>query len=581
MPFQHKINAESARLYFLNYDRLKSAIRDPSEFASLIESEIEKVNLYAILQHDSIFSQLQTASKTLNVETTLDRLSQAIIDLDTFTRLNYEGFVRLAEKYDRCVRSSGSVWLLARLSREPFANLNIEDLLVLLSVSWTRWRSESEGQWEPPASFVRSTAKYWVKTDRVMRLKTALLKHIPLLIFDASLKEQEALLSPAVVADPTNPTIPTAQLISSVYFDSPDLKCYSDRLLRKEGSRLLRMRWYGRNDGRDDKEIFIERKVHHESWSKLSSSKDRISLPQAQIASFIAGNLNVPSALGHEVASMIQTMKLKPMVRTCYYRSAFQRSDSNRVRVSLDTQLTLINEATLKTSDSWCRVANDVLVSDDVARFPYCVLEVKLQDSGNPPAWVNAALDAAEAVQVHKFSKFLHGIAFLHPKRVSLVPHWLPEIIPKPEAVSTGSRNEQPEERIERILHSHSSYASERLVESEEVAPLHVPIGSSIRQVKDMWTVEPKTIFANERTFIHYTLKGLYLLGVAMAVRTGIAVIVVMVYIGWCLLSFIQRQNVTISQKAVQKNLVRLDLKHGPAVLLGVVLISLASFCRD
>ena len=578
MPFQRKIDNESAKSYFLDYDRLKSAIKSSEGFASLLESEIEKVNLYAILQHEAIFSQLQTVSH--DVENSLDRLSKAIVELDTFTRLNYEGFVRLAKKYDRCIRSSGSVWFLARLRREPFANLNFEDLLVLLSIAWTKWRSEVQGDWQPPASFVRSTAKYWVKAEKLMTLKTRLLKHIPILIFDASLKEQEALLSPAVVADPTKPTIPTTQLISSVYFDSPDFTCYADRILRKEGSRLLRMRWYGRNDGRDDKEIFIERKVHHESWSKLSSSKDRMCLPQAQISPFLAGTFHVATPLGLEIENMLHANKLRPMVRTCYYRSAFQRSDSNLVRVSLDTQLTLVNEATVKTKgDSWCRVADDVLISDDVTRFPYSILEVKLQDCGNPPPWVSATLEAAGAVQVHKFSKFIHGVAFLHQKRVRLVPHWLPEFITnKSEPVSEDDAHEDVEARVQRILYSQSSEASRGVVESEEVAPLHVPVGSSIR-VKDMWTVEPKTIFANERTFIHYTLKGLYLLGVALAVKRSFAVLVVMGYIGWCLLSFIQRQNVATSQKAVQRNLVRLDIKHGPSVLLGVVLVSLASFC--
>lgn len=39
------------------------------------------------------------------------------------------------------------------------------------------------GVWVPPESFERSTTKYWVRTADLMRVKTTIVQHIPVLIF--------------------------------------------------------------------------------------------------------------------------------------------------------------------------------------------------------------------------------------------------------------------------------------------------------------------------------------------------------------------------------------------------------------
>ena len=88
-------------------------------------------------------------------------------------------------------------------------------------------------------------------------------------------------------------TMEESQLLSSVYFDSADAVSYQERIRREEGARLVRFRWYGellggglkgrlrvRNNQEDDKEIYIERKIHHEGWGGAKSAKERCVLPQ-------------------------------------------------------------------------------------------------------------------------------------------------------------------------------------------------------------------------------------------------------------------------------------------------------------
>ena len=196
------------------------------------------------------------------------------------------------------------------------------------------------------------------------------------------------------------------QLLTSIYFDSPQAVCYKERIRRLESARLLRFRWYGQNDGSKSKEVFVERKVHHESWTYENSTKDRFCLQQRHIFPFMKGQFDVdqhfsqimkqaeidkgPGAakkyetqlqLAQEVTDMLHQLNMQPMIRTSYYRCAFQLSTDNAVRVSLDTQMVLINEYRTDghVSEPWCRVATDVLAENDLIRFPYAVLEVKLQ----------------------------------------------------------------------------------------------------------------------------------------------------------------------------------------------------------
>jgi SPX domain protein involved in polyphosphate accumulation len=73
------------------------------------------------------------------------------------------------------------------------------------------------------------------------------------------------------------------------------------------------------------------------------------------------------------------------MIRTSYNRTAFQLPADARVRISLDTELCLVREdGAGRSGKNWRR--NDEngypfegLPSEDVIKFPYAILEIKLQ----------------------------------------------------------------------------------------------------------------------------------------------------------------------------------------------------------
>lgn len=127
-------------------------------------------------------------------------------------------------------------------------------------------------------------------------------------------------------------------------------------------------------------------------------------------------------------------------MRTFYNRTAFQLPGDARVRISFDTNLTLVREdnwdGRTRSGDNWRRMdigidwPFDQLPKEDRELFPYGVLEVKLQTQmgQEPPEWVRELVSSHLVEAVPKFSKFIHGCATLLPNRVDLVPFWLPQM---------------------------------------------------------------------------------------------------------------------------------------------------------
>ena len=76
-----------------------------------------------------------------------------------------------------------------------------------------------------------------------------------------------------------------------------------------------------------------------------------------------------------------------------------------------------------------------------LCRFPHAVLEVKLQlqDANSTPEWVSELLDSGMLMQVHKFSKFIHGCATLMPEDVQAVPYWIDDPTLKDSIIQSGA----------------------------------------------------------------------------------------------------------------------------------------------
>ena len=227
----------------------------------------------------------------------------------------------------------------------------------------------------------------------------------------------------------------------------------------------------------ENDQIFVERKTHREDWTGEKSVKARFPIKEKYVNPFLTGRMTVESLfekvrkdgkksekqikdweqLAREIQYRVISRKLVPVTRTFYHRTAFQLPGDARVRISLDTELTMIREDNLdgrtRAGNNWRRMDIGIdfpfrqLPPEDVERFPYAVLEVKLQTQAGqePPQWIKE-LTASHLVEaVPKFSKFIHGTANLFPERINLLPFWMPQMdvdIRKP--VTRGFGIERP-----------------------------------------------------------------------------------------------------------------------------------------
>ncbi|KAI5854507.1 SPX-domain-containing protein [Durotheca rogersii] len=429
-----------ARLYAeLEKVYTKTKVKQSEIQRRIAVSEREVKEVVAKVTERGLTEQGPSEEEFILLEEDLSDIIADVHDLAKYVQLNYTGFYKIIKKHD------------------PFYNEDFDAEVVKLSNMYNNVRTRGNPVKGDSAaggsqgSFVRQTTKYWVHPDNVTELKLIILKHLPVLVFNAG-KEFETQDS----------------AISSIYFDNPEKwDLYEGRLKKTEGAEAIRLRWYG---GMQSDTIFVERKTHREDWTGEKSVKARFSTKEKNVNGYLRGDL-LPTALfekAHEtLAKEIQYSVLKngyrPVCRSFYNRTAFQLPADARVRISLDTELTMIREDNLdgfkRSGSNWRRMDIGIdypfsqLSPGDVVRFPYAVLEVKLQTQHGqePPEWVRQLISSHLVEAVPKFSKFIHGTACLFPDKINLLPYWMPQMdmdIRKPVTHDFG---------IHRPTHSHTS----------------------------------------------------------------------------------------------------------------------------
>jgi len=472
--------------YYINYDELKHQIKKSlkdndyvwsneleEEFLNSLEQELDKVYSFTKVKNTEVNRRIKQAEQYVyqvvdalqkyqnkdpqfpkppqeqdfeDLEEELSDIIADVHDLAKFTRLNYTGFQKIVKKHDKTTKFNLKPIWQVRLNAKPFYKDNYDNLIVKLSKLYDLVRTRGnpvKGDSSAGGSqqnFVRQTTKYWVHPDNITELKLIILKHLPVLVFNAD-KEFE----------------PEDSAITSIYFDNEDMDLYYGRLRKDEGAEAIRLRWYG---GMKSEQIFVERKTHREDWTGEKSVKARFALKEKKVNSFLSGEFTAQQAfekarkdgkkskqeidnlekLAKEVQYRILKDKLRPVMRSFYNRTAFQLPGDARVRISLDTELTMVREDDFdgydRTHGNWRRMDIGVdypfsqLPEKDVCRFPYAVLEVKLQTQlgQEPPVWVRDLISSHLVEAVPKFSKFIHGGATLLPDFVNLLPFWLPQM---------------------------------------------------------------------------------------------------------------------------------------------------------
>eukprot|EP01023_Acetabularia_acetabulum_P064185 TRINITY_DN823_c0_g1_i10.p1 TRINITY_DN823_c0_g1~~TRINITY_DN823_c0_g1_i10.p1 ORF type:complete len:741 (+),score=111.50 TRINITY_DN823_c0_g1_i10:170-2392(+) len=577
--------------------------------------ECQRVNHFAFSVSDNLWQNLVQLAECLpsledgfvsqellsqipNFINLCDNTGEELVQLDAYLNTNVKLCSKLLQFIDhgnmqddpdKSYTQVVSQLITSDFSLEPIL-VGLSDTYVHLNKLVRAGTQNEEEQWVAPDKFQRQVTKFWVDQENIMKFKTLVIKHLPILIYGDRAKLQFGRANKAVRQLGEEKICDSAQ-ISSVYVDNEDLYTYHQRLVREDGATLARIRWYGERDLGPFQKLYAERKLHREFWTGEFSMKERAPLKQANIQAFMSGSPAVPEMhdrsdiaqtdLLREVQDFIIDHNQKSMIRTQYFRTAFQHPTDNLVRVSLDCDVQMIRELNApKLPGDWCRnTVTAPVPPHDLIKFPYGIVEVKLQDAA--PDWVRTLISSGLLVPVPKFSKFLHGMAMLFGDKVHSTPYWfLPDpcnseyvtpatiqemadtydphankgaswLFPKmPEdAFAIGN----PPEVLEVDAHNFREIPRQSQLESKQArAEFTQPVSSPFeKQTKDenSWTiemgeiqekdvpknpnnlpnsvrkgqllirtrVEPKVFFANERTFLSWMSVAVLLMFVALS----------------------------------------------------------------
>jgi len=526
----------------------------PEVFYSALDKEMAKVEAFTLEEVTKLRKQLSAVEKGLkreeDVEDEAGKVGESYLHLEKYVNLNYMGFHKILKTHDRHLPSNPcKAFYLKRLHDQAWVRGDYSDVMVRLSEAFSQMRDDVivEEKADAAGSFLRSTSKYWVKTEDVTRVKMAVLKHLPVFLQKAMDGESDS------------------QLTNSVYFDNDQLELYHGRLDKTPGAIALRLRWYGTGT---PKLVFVERKTHRDSWTGDVSVKERIMIDESEVKHLLRGTYPIQEikrkmienkkftpeqaddweTLATELLQVIQSKQLVPTVRTQCTRTAFQIPFDATVRVSLDTNLCMISERgyDLKDGEQWHRDPNKILLNTEITRFPHAVLEIKLElggESNEAPDWVKELQNSGLIYEVHKYSKFIHGCSVLLPDYVQSVPYWIDDASIRDTIIASGAGKilADPEDaggrgpganRLYPHLLPFGAVAENKLDAVGRVAGQITPYqnrgldGMNEEKNEELcctWfcpnlndqeltvvaptsvqKVEPKIFFANERTYLHW-----------------------------------------------------------------------------
>ncbi|KAH9845266.1 vacuolar transporter chaperone 2-like [Teratosphaeria destructans] len=397
----------------------------------------------------------ETERKTImrEVLAELDDITKETNELEKYSRINYTGFLKAAKKHDRKRGASYRVrpLLQVRLAALPFNKEDYSPLLYRLSAMYSFVRQNLDGVKDRGLSVSEAplgreeylSHKFWVHPDNLLELKTMILRRLPVLVYNP----QTSKIAEGNQPDPS---------ITSIYFDNPAFKLYSNKVEHGEAS-SLRLRWYGQL--LDKPEIWVEKKTVKED---NASSDQKFTTKEKYVQRFIKGEYHMEKQIKKleeragpddnqaqslreavdEIQSFIKENELQPVLRANYTRTAFQIPGDDKVRISLDTDLAFIREDAIderpcRDPETWHRTDIDnfrmeypfsAIRKGEVSRLPFALLEIKVRNTGKRVEWIEDIMNSHLVKESPRFSKFVHGVAQLFEDYVNTFPFWLSEM---------------------------------------------------------------------------------------------------------------------------------------------------------
>jgi len=456
--------------YYIDYGKLKEYINNiknnKPDSEKIFSKELDKywLNYYNFID--------KKITETVEIENVDKSILVDIFKINEFVTLNQECLRKIIKKHDKNSNYSLYPAWKWKIKSNTFQKL----FPIIKKVSKLYPRNENVDNLINNSSFKRKSMKFWVEKKNIIPVMCHILPNLPVYVWDEDINDH------------------IYQEISSVYFDNKELKTYNTRINKEENNKLIRIRWYGELPNK----VFLERKVHHDDWTGLESSKDRISIETKNVMPFIRRNIRLNNDLANEIQNCIHSDNLYPIIRTTYNRISFQLKNTNDIRISLDLKLNLIKE---KVSHLDWFTDNEDILDEDIKRFKYSVLEIKLANNSieHPPEWINSLINSNLIISQPNFSKYIHGCYSFYNDKINIRPSWINDdtIIDIIDNVSESGENNH-------IVKNNCCFS----------------IFSKQEKIATAIKIEPKTFFANERTYLQWFNSGILVASIGTALTS-------------------------------------------------------------
>lgn len=545
--------------------------RDTAEekFFKQLEEEVDKIGKFTAetveMLRERLYNlqqKLQAPSGAGSKEEMLKEaqsIGDAFLQLEKYVNLNYMGFHKILKKHDKMLpHSPCRQFYVSHLHNQPWVQGSFADLLVTLGNVYAEIRGDEVAHVpHEERNPGYSTNKYWVNMADISQIKHMILPHLPVYQFDE------------------NEYTGDSQLVNSVYLDNSSLEVYHNRLEEHPNTVAIRLSWYGTQE---PVEVHVQRKLLKESLVDEENVHHEFVLPADKVVRFIEGELEVEEAVAfwkskqysqndiqqkadlfEEIKRIVDSKQLKPTIRTQYMRTYFQIPFDPSVRIKLDTNICMMKENPEDgpgciSAGRWFRDPSLPVHRTEITRFPHAVLELKLAltEGQETPSWVQELVESGMLDEVNRFSKHLHGVCTLFPDMAQSVPYWVDR-----ESVRASMLSSAPEQSMDLAPHARDVLAKKEKprkgnAQSGLLEPLlereskQIPsVTRKIHQTPsfiEWWfskppmksvpkipgvvqdKIEPKTYFANERTFLSWLHMALTMGSIATAmigVSTG------------------------------------------------------------
>jgi SPX domain protein involved in polyphosphate accumulation len=231
-------------------------------FLSKLDAELAKVEKVTLQHVSDLRKKIADAEAKMGKESKekslakADEIANDFLRLEKYVNINFMGFHKILKKHDKNLPNVPcKAFYVSRMHAQAWVRGDYSDLVVRLSHIYSSLRDDHVAKENTDQqSFLRSTTKYWVKTEDVSRVKYYILRHLPVFLQKTSTGESDS------------------QFTNSVYLDNDQLELYHGRLDKSPGAIALRLRWYGNGD---PKMVFVERKTHNDKWTGEVSVKER------------------------------------------------------------------------------------------------------------------------------------------------------------------------------------------------------------------------------------------------------------------------------------------------------------------